>query len=511
MEERNGACGSDLNAQQQDDEMNADSPSDAQKKTYQKYNDPFKGKPATSSGKSFFNYVKDSAHDNRLIVGKNYSEEEKILPSSQPFTTIGLVERTCSICNKICSSKAGKANHMRSCIKKGKQHQNSSSKSGNSKEVISLQLEEKLSTDTEPHLTSAGEPSSTPKEAFYWGETQGSIAIDEINECYEKIVFWRRNLFLLPKGSSGKDYLREVTRLCNAWSENTPLRECSWKAIHIMPALLLQKPSKTSKSKDHVNALQRRLKLWEKGEFVTLLHEAEALQKRLPKVTSKRDTDTLSRMFKEQMQKGNINTAIKLMTNNMEGGILPINDETLDLLRTKHPRGKEVNENFLLQGPLPKIDSIIFEVIDESMVLKAAQLTRGGSGPSGMDADGWRRILTSKDYGENGTDLRIALARVIDLRIALARVIRKMCTEIKDDSLGPLLASRLIPLDKRLDLRPIGVGEFLRKIMGKVVMSVVKPDIIAGSSRAQMCGHNSGSEAAIHAMKRMFDVREKRK
>jgi len=158
----------------------------------------------------------------------------------------------------------------------------------------------------------------------------------------------------------------------------------------------------------------------------------------------------------------------------MEGGILPINDETLDLLRTKHPRGKEVNENFLLQGPLPKIDSIIFEVIDESMVLKAAQLTRGGSGPSGMDADGWRRILTSKDYGENGT----------------------------------LLASRLIPLDKRPGLRPIGVGEVLRRIMGKVVMSVVKPDVIAGSSRAQMCGHNSGSEAAIHAMKKMFEKRE---
>ena len=37
--------------------------------------------------------------------------------------------------------------------------------------------------------------------------------------------------------------------------------------IHIMPALLLQKPSKTLKSKDHVVALERRFGNKEKRRF----------------------------------------------------------------------------------------------------------------------------------------------------------------------------------------------------------------------------------------------------
>ena len=35
------------------------------------------------------------------------------------------------------------------------------------------------------------------------------------------------------------------------------------KAIHVIPALLLQKLNKNSKTKDHVVALERRLDIWE--------------------------------------------------------------------------------------------------------------------------------------------------------------------------------------------------------------------------------------------------------
>ena len=47
--------------------------------------------------------------------------------------------------------------------------------------------------------------------------------------------------------------------------------------LHVMPALLLQKPSKPSKSKDHVAALKRRLEKLKNGEFLQLLREATAL------------------------------------------------------------------------------------------------------------------------------------------------------------------------------------------------------------------------------------------
>ena len=52
---------------------------------------------------------------------------------------------------------------------------------------------------------------------------------------------------MLPTGNAGKKYIKEVTKLLNAWTQDTPLRSISLKAIHTMPALLSHKPSKTSK------------------------------------------------------------------------------------------------------------------------------------------------------------------------------------------------------------------------------------------------------------------------
>lgn len=49
------------------------------------------------------------------------------------------------------------------------------------------------------------QPLPSPAEKFYWGEANGTDITNVINECYEKIVFWRKNLFMLPNGTVGKN------------------------------------------------------------------------------------------------------------------------------------------------------------------------------------------------------------------------------------------------------------------------------------------------------------------
>ena len=200
------------------------------------------------------------------------------------------------------------------------------------------------------------------------------------------------------------------------------------------------------------------------------------------------------------MQRGNVNKAIKVITNNMAGGVLPLNDETLNLLVQKHPEASKMSDGTLLHGPIKPTNPIIYEEIDENMILKAAKITEGGSGPSGMDADGWRKVIVSKVYGDVRNDLRKSLAQTV----------RKMCTEhVSDNSLEAFNACRLVPLDKCPGLRPIGVGEVLRRIAGKVVMSLAKKDVMEAGSNVQMCsGHQAGSEAAIHSMKDTFEKGE---
>ena len=64
-----------------------------------------------------------------------------------------------------------------------------------------------------------------------------------------------------------------------------------------------------------------------------------------------------------------------------------------------------------------------------------------------------------------------------------------------------ILASRLIPLDKNPGVRPIGIGEILRRIIGKCVTWNIKKDIESSAGGLQTCaGHKAGIEAAIHAI-----------
>ena len=140
---------------------------------------------------------------------------------------------------------------------------------------------------------------------------------------------------MLPSRAAGKNYIEEVTRFMKLWINDTPLRKITLKA-----ALLLQKPSKSSKSKDQNAALERRLKLWEEGKIEELLYEGQTIQERLKSPDSSMTIAKISMKFRILMSKGNVNGSLKLLTNNMSNGILPITEATLQLLQ-KHPECKE--------------------------------------------------------------------------------------------------------------------------------------------------------------------------
>ena len=90
-----------------------------------------------------------------------------------------------------------------------------------------------------------------------------------------------------------------------------------------MLALLLQKPSKNTKSNDHLVSLERRLKLWEEENISTFLHEGETIQERMKISEKDMDIEKIYLKFKN-------------MTENMSNGILPLNEKALNMLKQKH-------------------------------------------------------------------------------------------------------------------------------------------------------------------------------
>mgnify|MGYP000140971574 FL=1 len=58
-------------------------------------------------------------------------------------------------------------------------------------------------------------------------------------------------------------------------------------------------------------------------------------------------------------------------------------------------------------------------------------------------------------------------------------------------------------------VHPFGVGEVIRRVIGKCVMKVTKEDVLDTSGSLQVCtGLSHGSEAAVHAMHSTFKMKK---
>ena len=175
---------------------------------------------------------------------------------------------------------------------------------------------------------------------------------------------------------------------------------------------MLEKPPKTSKSKEHQLPLARRLDQWINGELEELLFEGETIPKLLKSVQKPSTVAEISKNLKKFIQKDNMNRALNLLTSNIGHGILSLDQKTISQLVLKHPQKNYASDNILINGPLEETHPVRFESINEKLLRRATIKIKGSSGPFGMDADGWRRILASNSFGTANSNLPKTFANI---------------------------------------------------------------------------------------------------
>ena len=183
------------------------------------------------------------------------------------------------------------------------------------------------------------------------------------------------------------------------------------------------------------------------------------------------------------------------MTTDATAGTLPLDEETCQTLKNLHPPAKEAPDETVFEGTYEQPPPPVFDRITGESIWKHALHTHGAAGPSGLDAKGWKSILSVTKFG----------APAKDLRDAIAVLARKMATE-DCQHLEAITASRMVALNKNPGCRPVGIGEVLRRIIGKAIMEVTKDDIREAVGNLQVCaGQLAGCEAAIHAMREIYE------
>ena len=171
--------------------------------------------------------------------------------------------------------------------------------------------------------------------------------------------------------------------------------------------------------------------------------------------------------------------------------------EVKESLLNKHPPRQPPSPEAIFEqsNVHANVHPILFEQIDGKLILESALKSDGAASPSGVDAAGWKRLCSS--FGQCS----------VDLCNAIALVTKRICSSYVDpNGISALVACRLIALDKCPGVRPIGIGETVRRIIGRAILSILKPSIMEAAGSKQLCaGQEAGCEAAIHAMRDIFE------
>ena len=334
-------------------------------------------------------------------------------------------------------------------------------------------------TASSSNSVAAGPPSfelpANPE--FTWQDLDSTTFTRLLDSAYNEAVHWRKNCFKIPLGNTGKLFVKELARLFNAFATSSALESVALKAATVLPLLALQKTHRNSKTKDHIACLERRMRLWDAGDLPELVREARAIQNRLPKLQPQGAEQQLARTFAKLMFQGKTQAALQLLTDKRMGNILHLLDTVgegdstpttvKDILKTKHPPSQGICLESIHLGTPPEVHPVIFDSIDAPLIRSIALNTKGAAGPSWMDAYAWRRLCTSFGTASNALCLSLALTA------------KCLCSVLVDPScISPLLACRLIALDKNPGVRPVGIGEIPRRIIAKAALSVTRNDIL---------------------------------
>ena len=336
-----------------------------------------------------------------------------------------------------------------------------------------------------------------------WGTLEGEERIlPELRAAYHEISMWKKNIFMLPRGKAALDFIKELTRIINLFVHKTKWERLALPLLHVFMPIMLQKPSKKSKAKDHARFLSTRLLKWSAGDLKSLMDECRAIQKRLT-VSNKIQAESNRKAFCRHMLAGKVKKAMGFINNNNDiKGVHTVTDEIKEILQKKHPKAEPADPSALLEVTASPVQPVIFENINADLIKRLSKMLQGSGGPTLIDSDFWKHMLCCKSYGTQSNCLAEAIAN-------LAK--RLCCEHVHPDCLKEYLSSRLVPLDKGSDsqgnpgVRPIGIGEVLRRLVGKSAMYIVKSDIQRAAGSLQMCtGLRSGIEAAVHMTHRAW-------
>lgn len=319
---------------------------------------------------------------------------------------------------------------------------------------------------------------------------------------WEKVCTLHGKLYDLPSNTVSRRFIHKLAEEIGHLVKSDYPSERTL----IYVAVMLQREKNVKQAKDITRLLDRRQNLWAEDNFDILITEAMKADHSLHNSYNRKNyndnNDYVTKNFTRLIQRGKTREALNWLLTKDTSKILKPEDEidvtgktVMDVLQEKHPLGSIPDSSlFTLPDGLPELTPLLEVDITSEHVESVARKLHGGGGPTGTTSDNWKDYLLR--FGEASLHLRTAVAQL---------TMHLNNNFVPWNQIQALMSSRLVALDKCPGVRPIGIGECLRRILSKCMILVTGSEVTEACAQSQLCsGLSSGIEGAIHAMNDLF-------
>ena len=290
----------------------------------------------------------------------------------------------------------------------------------------------------------------------------------------------QRPILRIPKAARPV-FAKGLTRLI--WDVLQESTAMSWQRLLAFPLITLSS-NKPGQTESLTTSLKRKIEDYLSNKGLPLLLPREELLRTSHKA-QQQDT-LLKRTVNAKLAEYNIRGAIQVLSSS--SSVSMPDADSLAIMRSKHPAAPE-DQAF---PPPPSRQVYSFGPLDIQEALKSFPNGSGG-GPDGLRPQ-HLKDATSLSAGDAAGELLQSLAALIN----------QIGHEGVHETVRPtFFGARLIGLTKpNGDLRPIAVGNTLRRLMCKTLLHPVIPQISEHLQPVQVgVGTKLGCEAAVHAVR----------
>ena len=203
---------------------------------------------------------------------------------------------------------------------------------------------------------------------------------------------------------------------------------------------------------------------WRRDKFTDLVFDAERCSRQHARPKRKGREDHTVAVFTRLMLHGQVRSAVRFITDRVSGGGVLAYDSpsgvpsksVADVLREKDPEPCSSGDDAFL--PCDSLPLVLDVDITADYVQRVAHHIQGAAGLGGSTAMQWHSYLLR--FGTYNARLHDAVA---ELAHRLAN------TVVEWEDIRALMANRLIALNKCPGVHPIGIGEALRRVLGRLL------------------------------------------